>query len=268
MDYTRGAAADGHTVDERVLILAPVGQDTAAMAALLRSEGFEARGCQGLAECAREIAVGAGALVLTDESLELEHMPELLHALESQPAWSELPVIVLTRGGESRLHQLLNLMADAAGAITLLERPLGAATLVRSVQVALKSRRRQYQVRDLLEEQRRSHLQVRESEERVRSIIESITDGFHVIDAEGRFTQFNDEARRMFAEQGVDVDTLVGRQVFQEVLPEAEQSDAAPDLMRALKERVPTNRESYYEPWQRWLSIRNFPTPEGGVATF
>jgi signal transduction histidine kinase/CheY-like chemotaxis protein len=51
------------------------------------------------------------------------------------------------------LTQLLDLVADAAGSVTLLERPMGTATLLRSVQVALRSRRRQYQVRDLLSQE-------------------------------------------------------------------------------------------------------------------
>ena len=88
--------------------------------------------------------------MLTEEALELPQVHELLEALSAQPAWSELPLIVLTSGGESRLAQLLDLVADAAGSVTLLERPMSTATLLQSVQVALRSRRRQYQVRELL----------------------------------------------------------------------------------------------------------------------
>jgi two-component system CheB/CheR fusion protein len=47
---------------------------------------------------------------------------------------------------------LLDLAAAAAGSVTLLERPVSTLTLMRSVQVALRSRRRQYQVRDLVSE--------------------------------------------------------------------------------------------------------------------
>src|SRR4029453_7370003 len=72
--------------------------------------------------------------------------------LKAQAPWSELPLIVLTSGGESRRARLLDLAAAAAGTITLLERPISTRTLVRSVQVALRSRRRQYEVRDLLAE--------------------------------------------------------------------------------------------------------------------
>jgi signal transduction histidine kinase len=136
--------------DERVIILAPVGQDAEAMAALLAAAGFETQVCHGLDESSREIADNAGALLLTEEALESAQSSLLLDALKAQPSWSELPVIILTSGGESRRAGLLNLTAAAAGTVTLLERPISTLTLTRSVEVALRSRRRQYQVRDLV----------------------------------------------------------------------------------------------------------------------
>jgi signal transduction histidine kinase len=136
--------------DERVIIIAPVGQDAAAMAALLDAQGFETQICNGSVEYSREIIDSAGALLLTEEALESEQGSLLLDALKAQPPWSELPLIILTSGGDSRRAGLLNLAAAAAGSVTLLERPVSTLTLMRSVQVALRSRRRQYQVRDLV----------------------------------------------------------------------------------------------------------------------
>ena len=63
---------------------------------------------------------------------------------------------MLTSGGKSRLTKLLDMTGDAAGSIMVLERPIATTTLLRALQVALRSRRRQYQVRDLVEEQRRN----------------------------------------------------------------------------------------------------------------
>ena len=139
-----------HNKDERVLIIAPVGQDAEAMAALLNAEGFETQICHGLDEYSRQITDSAGALLLTEEALESAQGSLLLDVLKAQPPWSELPLIILTSGGESRRAGLLNLAAAAAGTVTLLERPISTLTLIRSVQVALRSRRRQYQVRDLV----------------------------------------------------------------------------------------------------------------------
>jgi signal transduction histidine kinase len=136
--------------NERVLVIAPIGQDAAAMATLLDAQGFETQVCHGLDGYSRQMIDSAGALLLTEEALESPQGSLLLDLLKGQPPWSELPLIILTSGGESRRAGLLNLAAAAAGSVTLLERPISTLTLMRSVQVALRSRRRQYQVRDLV----------------------------------------------------------------------------------------------------------------------
>src|SRR5947207_3009041 len=135
---------------ECVFIIAPVGQDAATMAALLDAEGFETQICRRLDEYSGRITDGAGALLLTEEALESAQGSLLLDLLKAQPPWSELPLIILTSGGESRRAGLLNVAARAAGSVTLLQRPISTLTLLRSVQVALRSRRRQYQVRNLV----------------------------------------------------------------------------------------------------------------------
>lgn len=135
---------------ERVIIIAPVGQDAKAMAAVLEAAGLETQICRGLDEYSGQIADSAGVLLLTEEALESTQGSVLFDVLKIQSFWSELPLIVLTSGSESRRVRLLNLAAAAAGTVTLLERPISALTLVRSVQVGLRSRRRQYQVRDLV----------------------------------------------------------------------------------------------------------------------
>ena len=136
--------------DERVIIVAPVGQDAEAMAAALKSEGFETQIYQRLDNCSRQMADSAGTVLLTEEALESVQSSRFLDVLRTQAPWSELPLIILTSGGESRRAELLDLAAAAAGTVTLLERPISSRTLMRSVQVALRSRRRQYQVRDLV----------------------------------------------------------------------------------------------------------------------
>jgi signal transduction histidine kinase len=136
--------------DERVIIIAPLGQDAEAMAAVLDAKGFETQIWRGSDEYSGRITESAGALLLTEEALESAQGSLLLEVLKAQPPWSELPVIILTSGGESRRVRLLNLAAAAAGTVTLLERPISTLTLIRSVQVALRFRRRQYQVQDLV----------------------------------------------------------------------------------------------------------------------
>jgi len=151
----------------RVLVMAPVGQDARAIAKLLMGRGLPTRICNGAAECCAEINAGAGAVLLTEEALETERGRDVLGALKMQPQWSELPLIILTTGGEPRLNRLLELAADSAGTVTLLERPISSITLLRSVEVALRSRRRQFQVRDLLEEQHRAQRELRDAHDQL-----------------------------------------------------------------------------------------------------
>jgi two-component system CheB/CheR fusion protein len=175
------------------------------MAELLVGEGFEAQICGSLAECAEHIQSGAGALILTEEALELGSLSHLFEALAAQPSWSELPLIILTTGGESRLARLLELVADAAGSMTLLERPVGTTTLIRSLEVALNSRRRQYQVRDFLEEQHRKQCeleQARESLNRAKqfddAVMENMSEGLFTVDNQGSVTFMNPAAEQLF----------------------------------------------------------------------
>ena len=184
---------------DRALIIAPVGRDAQGMAELLVGHGFEAQICGSLAECAEHIQSGAGALILTEEALELGSLSHLFEALAAQPSWSELPLIILTTGGESRLARLLELAAEAAGSVTLLERPVHTTTLIRSLEVALNSRRRQYQVRDFLEEQRRNEHELRQAHEQLadrakqlETLVESRT---------AKLAKSNERLRREMAER-------------------------------------------------------------------
>jgi signal transduction histidine kinase len=122
------------------------------MATLFQNHRMESKTFVDLIQCSEQLS-NAGALLLTEEALEVPHLYQFLESLKAQPAWSELPVIILTSGGESRMAQLLDVVAEAAGSVTLLERPMQSATLLRSIEVALRSRRRQYQVRHLLQQE-------------------------------------------------------------------------------------------------------------------
>jgi signal transduction histidine kinase/ActR/RegA family two-component response regulator len=87
---------------------------------------------------------------IADEALQPHTTAGLLEILAGQPPWSDLPLLVFTRG-ESSEH-ILELLAPLGNA-TILERPVRLSTLASAVKAALRARRRQYEVRDLLERQ-------------------------------------------------------------------------------------------------------------------
>ena len=206
---------------DRVLIIAPVGRDAQGMAELLVGHGFEAQICGSLAECATHIQSGAGALILTEEALELASLSHLFEALAAQPSWSELPLIILATGGESRLARLLELAAEAAGSVTLLERPVHTTTLIRSLEVALNSRRRQYQVRDFLEEQHRKQCELEQAQESLHrakqfddAVMENMGEGLYTVDSQGSVTFMNPAAEELF---GWTFGELRGRNIHEAV---------------------------------------------------
>lgn len=141
-------AADGQA--ERILVLAPVGKDGPLTCRILREAGLSAISCASMEELCRELECGAGALVLTEEALEPDAIRSLVEAVGRQPSWSDVPLVVLTRGGgvHSKLRALRTL--EPLGNVTFLERPLRIMTLVSTIRMALRARRRQYQICELL----------------------------------------------------------------------------------------------------------------------
>ncbi|HEV2130440.1 MAG TPA: histidine kinase dimerization/phospho-acceptor domain-containing protein, partial [Longimicrobiaceae bacterium] len=143
---------DSDRRDERILILAPIGRDAALARATLQAAGITALIIRDMEALCRELASGAGGLLLTQEALAGPALEQLLAALGEQLPWSDLPLVVLVSGGVgtaaiTRLTEALGQQANA----TFLERPMRAATLVGAVEVALRSRRRQYELRGHLQ---------------------------------------------------------------------------------------------------------------------
>src|SRR5207302_9313475 len=95
--------------NDRVLVIAPIGQDAAAMATLLDGQGFETQICHALDGYSRQMIDSAGALLLTEEALESPQGSLLLDLLQGQSPSSELPLIILTSRRESRRAGCLNL---------------------------------------------------------------------------------------------------------------------------------------------------------------
>jgi signal transduction histidine kinase/ActR/RegA family two-component response regulator len=152
-------------MSEIILILAPAGRDSDAAVSVLRNAGVVSQPSQSVSElCERLRAEGnsVGALVLTEESLASPvEYSSLAEWIEHQEPWAELPIILLTHPGQlTRVTAQRSRVLSLRGAVTVLERPMRPAALVGALRVALQSRRRQYQLRDLLESQRSVSLEL------------------------------------------------------------------------------------------------------------
>src|SRR5688500_8743984 len=83
----------------RVLILAPTGRDAALTVAALGTAGVDSILWPYIEWVERDIAEGAGALLCAAESFANGGLPVLAAALSRQEAWSDLPVLLLSRYG-------------------------------------------------------------------------------------------------------------------------------------------------------------------------
>jgi two-component system, sensor histidine kinase len=139
----------------RVLVLAPVGRDAALVSETLGDAGVSCRVCPDLDVLRLEIAEGAGAVLVTEDVLMPRAVKELGEMFRGQLPWSDLPLLIFSAGrdgdGPSALEELKKLAA-----YTLIDRPTRKKTLISAVQTALRARRKQYQVRDLLVELEKS----------------------------------------------------------------------------------------------------------------
>src|SRR4051812_42286056 len=151
-------------LDERVLLMALTRKDAVTTCSLLQADGIEAEFCPSFDAALGALERGAAALVIPEEVLTADRMGRLETMLRVQPAWSDLPVLVLTREGANSAAS--NAAVRALGNVTLLERPLRVATLLTAVRTALRARQRQYQIREHLHERSRTEAALRDADQR------------------------------------------------------------------------------------------------------
>jgi PAS domain S-box-containing protein len=179
--------------DSRVLIVAPSGRDADLISAALTEVGVSCQVCPSAASVVDELKLGAAAAVISEEALGETEIQGIASALQHQPPWSDLPIIVLTGSGEpNRTSRHLAHMRIPLGNVTLQERPLRAVTLVSSVQSALRAREKQYEARDHLAELQSREQAVRRAEQQFRQLANAMPQLAWIADADGKSLWYND----------------------------------------------------------------------------
>jgi len=184
------SASDQDTAPDetRLLVLAPPGSGAERDGRLFGEYPGATTPCRSIEEFCRELQRGAGAGVLAAETLTPAAVQRLVETLEVQPPWSDFPLIILLGPHQAdararTLHRALDEVANA----TLLERPVRRETLLSAVRVALRARRRQYQIRGHLIERERATEALRQSEARFRLALESSPILMAIVDREQRY---------------------------------------------------------------------------------
>jgi signal transduction histidine kinase len=186
--------------DLDVVVLAPFGKDCALIERLLHQSGFRARSMQDAAALMEAIPENAGAAVVSEEALAENDIVLLARKLEAQPQWSDFPMIVLTGGGKSTDETEVAVRARAPlGNVTLFERPLRAATLLSAVRSALAARRRQYEIRNYLQERELAEAALRTARDTLESIVQERTAALCRLSAQ--LLSVQDEERRRIARE-------------------------------------------------------------------
>ena len=175
-------------LEDRVVLLAPTARDAGMSQSILAEVGLDCCICTAMTEVARELDRGAGVLLLTEEILVAEEPGVLVSWVQNQPAWSDLPILLLC--GDGADSRAATWAMELLGNVTILERPVRLTTLVSNVRSALKARRRQYELRNQVEA-------VHESEALLRTITDNATTAIIMMDPAGQITFMNPAAEEM-----------------------------------------------------------------------
>ena len=189
---------------ERVLVLAPTRADAILSRTILTGAGLLCKLCHGLHDLLREWTAGAGALLLTDEVLAGEDPEQFAAIFQDQPAWSDLPIVLLSAAGADSAIAVWAM--ERLGNVTVLERPVRVTTLVSALQTAIRARRRQYQLRDQVQAQAL-----------LASVVQSSDDAIVSKTLDGIITSWNAGAERLF---GYSSEEAIGQSITLIIPPE------------------------------------------------
>ncbi|VVM40305.1 ATP-binding protein [Pseudomonas fluorescens] len=159
---------------ERTLILAPRGRDSQIALMMLNEAGFHGAICRDLPGLCAEVERGAGLLLISSEALLGSDLEPLIRLIEQQPAWSDLPIVLMTHHGGPQQNPVSR-VGSQLGNVTFLERPFHPITLISLVTTALRGRRRQYEARDRLVDLSQSELRLQNTLETLEQQVEERT---------------------------------------------------------------------------------------------
>ena len=161
-------------VSERAIVLAPMGRDGTLALMMLNEAGYSGIVASSLPMLCEALEQGAGLLIIAAEALRGADLEPLLEHLHQQPAWSDLPIVLMTHHGGSEQNGSSHL-SGLLGNVTFLERPFHPITLISLVSAALRGRRRQYDARDRLIDLSESELRLQRTLETLEQQVEERT---------------------------------------------------------------------------------------------
>ena len=120
------------------------------------------------------------------------------------------------------------------------------------------------EVKLVQQDQQRAELQLQQYSEQITGILESITDGFFVLDQHFRVTLWNHEAERITR---LSAPEIIGQSIWDK-LPELVGTDTWQSFHKAFKKKMTVTFEQYYQRTDRWLEMSLYPSDQGVFAYF
>jgi PAS domain S-box-containing protein len=108
---------------------------------------------------------------------------------------------------------------------------------------------------------------LRQANERMENMLESLTDAFCAVDFEWRITYVNGRALELLAPLGKTREGLLGHSLWDE-FEELDGSNLAVELRRAMASRQTGSREFFYPRLASWIEARMYPSPDGLTLYF
>jgi PAS domain S-box-containing protein len=197
-------------------VFAPHGRDAHLAVALLREAKIVAAACPEIPALVEALGEDVTFVVMSEEAMRGVDLSALRAWIDGQPAWSDLPFIVLTqRGGGPESNPSAAKLADILGNISFLERPFHPTTFASMARTAHKARQRQYEARDRLEE-------LNESQERLATAMLAGRLGSWSIDIETETLVTSPLCRQIYGRS--EDDTFSYAQLLEMIHPEDRQS--------------------------------------------
>lgn len=108
---------------------------------------------------------------------------------------------------------------------------------------------------------------LRQANERMENMLESLTDAFCAVDFDWRITYINGRALTMLAPLNKTREGLLGKSLWDE-FDELQGTNLASNLRQAMESRQMGTREFFYQRLAIWVEARLYPSPDGLTLYF
>lgn len=160
----------------RALVLAPRGRDAAVACSLIAQTDVSCAVFSTLGALVEALDDDVAFFLVTEEAIRATDLKPLALWFAAQPAWSDLPVLLVTNhGGGPERNPIASRWLETLGNVSFIERPFHPTTLVSVARAAVKGRHRQYEARSLLESLREKELRLQQANDVLERRVEERT---------------------------------------------------------------------------------------------